>query len=430
MKDFVIKGHICYSQTEKELKIVEDGYLVCKNGKSAGVYTSLPPEYGSFPLTDYGDRLIIPGMVDLHTHAPQFAFRGMCMDLELMDWLAQYTFPEEEKYRDPAYAKKAYAIFADAIRKGATTRAVIFATRHRAATKILMELMEDTGIVSYVGKINMDREAPATLKEESALDSAFNTWGWIHEVRTSFVRTKPILTPRFIPCCSDELMEELRQTQMAWGIPVQSHLSENPGEIDFVRSLRPHNGFYGEAYNDYDLFGINDDIDTNVNTIMAHCVWSTEEEIRLIQKNGVFVAHCPGSNMNLSSGIAPIRNYLEHNIHVGLGSDIAGGHSDSIFRAMTDAIQVSKLYWRYIDPSKSAILFPEAFFMATKGGGAFFGKVGSFEPGYEFDAIILDDSLLAHPQPLTVQQRLERSVYLSLDTTGIAAKYVQGAKLF
>lgn len=430
MKDFVIKGHICYSKTAKELEIAENSYLVCINGKSAGVYPALPAQYRSLPVSDYGNRLIIPGMVDLHMHAPQFAFRGMCMDLELMDWLNQYTFPEEEKYENADYARKAYAIFADALKRSATTRAVIFATRHREATGILMELMENTGIVSYVGKVNMDREAPSPLREKSALDSAFNTWGWIHEVQNRFVRTKPILTPRFIPSCTDALMQELREIQMATGLPVQSHLSENPGEIEFVQSLRPQNDFYGEAYDDYDLFGVNDNADTVVNTVMAHCVWSTPEEIDRIEKNGVFVAHCPASNMNLASGIAPIRKYLDRNILVGLGSDIAGGHSDSIFRAITDAIQVSKIYWRYIDPGCSAVIFPEAFYMATKGGGGFFGKVGSFEEGYELDALVLDDACIPHPQPLTVAQRLERAVYLSVDTKGLLAKYVQGERLF
>ena len=429
MKDFVLKGMICYSKDLKELEIVEKGYLVCKDGKSAGVYTALPQEYHSLPLIDHGEQLIIPGMVDMHIHAPQFAFRGMSMDLELMDWLNQYTFVEEEKYEDLEYAKKAYSMFADALKKGATTRAVIFATRHRAATKLLMELMEETGLVSYVGKVNMDREASEKLTEKSAIDSAFQTWGWINEVKDRFVRTKPILTPRFIPCCTDELMEELRQIQMTYGIPVQSHLSENPGEIDFVHFLRPKNEFYGEAYNDYDLFGVNDNMKTDVQTVMAHCVWSTEEEIQLMRKNGVFVAHCPASNMNLSSGIAPIRKYLDMGIRVGLGSDIAGGHSDSIFRAMTDAIQVSKMYWRYIDQNRRAVTFPEAFYMATKGGGEFFGRVGSFEAGYEFDAVVLDDSSLVHPQPLTAAQRLERAVYLSLDTKGITAKYVRGMQI-
>ena len=428
-KEFVLKGNICYSKTKKELEIVENGYLVCRDGKSAGVYRELPQVYSSLPVVDYGDQLIIPGMVDLHVHAPQFAFRGMSMDLELMDWLNHYTFPEEEKFEDLGYAGKAYAMFADALKAGATTRAVIFATRHAEATKLLMHLMENTGLISYVGKVNMDRESTDRLTEKSALISAFDTWGWLNDIKGCFARTKPILTPRFIPCCTDELMEELRQIQMTYGIPVQSHLSENPGEIEFVHFLRPQNEFYGEVYNDYDLFGKNDDIETDVQTVMAHCVWSTEKELQLIQKNGVYIAHCPASNMNLSSGIAPIRKCLDRDIRVGLGSDIAGGHSDSIFRAMTDAIQVSKLYWRYIDQNSRAVTFPEAFYMATKGGGEFFGAVGSFEPGYELDAVVLDDSTLVHPQPLTVAQRLERAVYLSLDTKGITAKYVQGVQI-
>lgn len=430
MKNFVIKGHICHNTSKTNLEITENGYLVCVDGHSAGVYSTLPQEYKDFELVDYGDKLVIPGMVDMHLHAPQFAFRGMCMDLELMDWLNQYTFPEEEKYEDAEYAQKAYTMFADALKKGATTRAVIFATRHREATKQLMEIMEDTGLVSYVGKVNMDREASEKLEEESALMSAYNTWGWINEVADRFERTKPILTPRFIPCCTDQLMEELHEIQMAYDIPVQSHLSENPGEIDFVHYLRPQNGFYGEAYNDYSLFGVNDDVKTDVKTVMAHCVWSTKEEIQLMRKNGVYVAHCPASNMNLSSGIAPIRNYLDIGIRVGLGTDIAGGHSDSVFRAMTDAIQVSKMYWRYVDPNSSAIIFPEAFYMATRGGGEFFGKVGCFETGFEFDALVLDDTSLVHPQPLTVAQRLERAVYLGLDANGITAKYVQGRQIF
>ena len=133
--------------------------------------------------------------------------------------------------------------------------------------------------------------------------------------------------------------------------------------------------------------------------------------------------------MNLSSGIAPIRKYLDLDMQVGLGSDVAGGHSDSIFRAMTDAIQVSKMYWRHVDQSAKPITFPEAFYMATLGGGAFFGKVGSFEAGYDFDAVVLDDTTLVHPQELNVMERLERAVYLGLDRDGILAKYAAGEQL-
>lgn len=429
MADFVLKGHICYSESKNELITRENAYVVCVGGKSKGVFTELPQQYAVLPLKDYSDCLIVPGMIDLHIHAPQYAFRGMCMDLELMDWLNRYTFPEEAKYMELEYAERAYAIFVNALKASATTRAVVFATRHRPATEILMKLMEESGIASYVGKVNMDREAADVLVEESAAVSASETVQWIEAVKEKYTNTKPILTPRFIPCCSDTLMEHLRQIQMAYGLPVQSHLSESPGEIDFVHFLRPDNAFYGEAYNDYDLFGKNEDNQTDVKTVMAHCVWSTDEEIDLMRKNGVFVAHCPASNMNLSSGIAPIRKYLDLGMNIGLGTDVAGGHSDSIFRAITDAIQVSKMYWRYVDQTMKPITFPEAFYMATLGGGAFFGAVGSFAEGYAFDAVVLDDTALVHPQELSVSERLERAVYLGLDTHGIRAKYVNGEKI-
>ena len=426
---FVIKGNICQTVDPGKLDLHANSFAVCVDGVSKGIFDTLPEEYAQLPFYDFGDALIFPGMVDLHVHAPQYAFRGMCMDLELMDWLNRYTFPEEEKYEDLEYAKRAYGMFVDAMKRGATTRSCIFATRHRYATELLMELMEESGLVSYVGKVNMDREASEALTEDSADMSAYATFGWINATKDKFENTKPILTPRFIPCCTDKLMEELREIQMAYGIPVQSHLSESKGEIEFVRFLRPNNAFYGDSYNEYDLFGKNDDINTDVKTVMAHCVWSTDEEVDLMRKNGVFVAHCPASNMNLTSGIAPIRRYMDLGMNVGLGTDVAGGHSDSVFRAVTDAIQVSKMYFRLVNEAYKPLVFSEAFYLATKGGGAFFGKVGSFEYGYEFDAVIMDDTVLPHPQSLTLSERMERAVYLGLDQKMITAKFVAGRKI-
>ena len=428
-KSFVLKGNICHTKESNKLDLHENSYVVCVDGISKGIFDVLPQEYSNLPLYDYKDSLIFPGMIDLHIHAPQYSFRGMCMDLELMDWLNSYTFPEEEKYEDLEYAKKAYTIFVENMKKGATTRSCIFATRHRNATILLMRLMEESGLISYVGKVNMDRGASEKLVEASADISAYDTFGWINAVLGKFKNTKPILTPRFIPCCTDKLMEELREIQMAYGIPVQSHLSESKGEIEFVKTLRPKNLFYGDAYNEYDLFGKNDDIDTDVKTVMAHCVWSDDEEVELMLKNGVYVAHCPASNMNLTSGIAPIRKYLDKGMNIGLGSDVAGGHSDSIFRAITDAIQVSKMYFKLVDESCKPLKFTEAFYLATKGGGSFFGKVGSFEVGYEFDAIVMDDSVLTHPQKLNLAERMERAVYLGLDEKNIISKFVAGNKI-
>ncbi len=162
---------------------------------------------------------------------------------------------------------------------------------------------------------------------------------------------------------------------------------------------------------------------------MAHCVSSSEEEIELIKERGVFIAHCPQSNTNLSSGIAPVRTYLDRELNVGLGTDVAGGSGESIFRAMADAIQVSKLRWRLKDESLKPLTVEEAFYLGTLGGGSFFGKVGSFLEGYEFDALILDDSGLPHPQVLNLRERLERFIYLS-DDRHLKGKYTGGNRIF
>ena len=425
MKSFIIKGDIIWSKSPAELQAVRDGYLVCEEGVSAGVYEYLPEKYAMLPMLDYHGKLVIPGMVDLHLHAPQYAFRGLGMDLELLDWLKTYTFPEEARYADPAYAEKAYSLFASRMKSSATTRAVIFATVHRDATVLLMDKMEETGLITYVGKVNMDRDAPEAILDESADLSAFNTFGWINETAGKYRRTKPILTPRFIPSCSNALLGELREIAHTYdGIPLQSHLSENPGEVELVHQLMPDTEFYGEGYARFDLFG------KTTPTVMAHCIYSVEKEVELMRENGVFVAHCPSSNMNLCSGIAPIRKYLDLGLHVGLGSDVAAGESESIFGEIRAAIAVSKLYTRYIDAAAKPLTFAEAFDLATRSGGAFFGNVGSFEPGYETDLLVLDDEAEPHPQQLDIPERLERSVYLGIDKNRILTKFAAGERVF
>ena len=423
MINYVLKGNICYSRNKNELNVLEHGYLVCEDGKSAGVYETLPGQYQDYEVKDYGDRIIIPGMTDLHVHAPQYTFRGLNMDLELLEWLNTNTFPEEAKYQNLEYADQAYEIFVDDLKKSATTRACIFGTIHVNGTLCLMDKLEKSGLYTMVGKINMDRNAPEYLVEENARKSVEDTIRWIAESKKRFSHTQPILTPRFIPSCTDELMQKLGELQKEIGLAVQSHLSENQGEIAWVKELCPSSKFYGDAYDQFGLFG------GDCRTIMAHCVSSSEEEIKRMKEKGVFIAHCPASNANLSSGVAPVRRYLEEGLNMGLGSDIAGGTSLSIFEAMGDAVKCSKLRWRMSDETLVPLTFEEVFYLGTMGGGAFFGKVGSFEKGYALDAVVLDDSNLRHPQKLTVKERLERMVYLS-DDRNVVGKYVEGIQLF
>lgn len=419
---FVLKGHICHTPEQGKLEIREDAYAVCADGFCEGIYDKVPERFRDLKVIDCSGKLVIPGMTDLHIHAPQFAYRGTGMDYELLDWLTKVAFPEEARYADPAYALQAYRIFAEKMKRSATTRAVIFGTVHTDATLILMDLMEQSGLVSYVGRVNMDRKSHPALTEKSPRQAAEATARFIDECeKRGYKRTKPILTPRFIPSCTRKLMELLGRIREEYDLPVQSHLSENPLEIKLVSKLEPEAAFYGDAYDRYGLFGRK-----GVKTVMAHCVWSVPEEVERIRENGVWVAHCPSSNMNIKSGIAPVRRYLEQGLRIGLGTDVAGGTSESMFRAVTDAIQVSKLYWRHVDPKARPLTFAEGFWLATKGGGSFFGKAGSFEKGYAFDAVVLDDADEPDARPMPVLDRLERAFYLGLDKTGIVMKITEG----
>ena len=417
---FILRGDLCFSLNPQTLRCVENGYLVCTDGLSQGVFEALPERFENLPLFDYGGKLIVPGLTDLHTHAPQYAFRGLGMDLELLDWLKTYTFREEAKYADLEYAKRAYAAVVRDMLKGPNTRVCLFATVHLPATELLMDMLEESGLVCLVGKVNMDRNSPADIREENAARAAADTRRWLEYCAGRYRNAAPILTPRFVPTCSDTLLWELSALQKEFRVPVQSHLSENRGEIKWVSQLSPSSGFYGEVYEQCGLLG------GDVPTIMAHCVWSGPDEIELLRRKGVYAAHCPQSNENLSSGIAPVRRLLDNGVKTGLGSDVAGGCHTSIFRAMADAISVSKL--RFVYEGDAPLTVNEAFYMGTLGGGSFFGKAGSFEAGYELDALVIDDSSLAAPFPLTIEERLARVIHLS-DDRHIFKKYVRGCSV-
>lgn len=420
----VLHGNILFSKNSKELSIHKNSYLVSINGLIDGIYSEIPTHLKDYNLKDYGNKIIIPGMTDLHIHAPQYVFQGVGMDLELLDWLNTYTFPEESKYSSLSYAHKAYTNFVEKLRKSTTTRACIFATIHADSTLLLMDMLEKSGLSTLVGKVNMDRNSPDTLKEESADIACFNTEKFLLRVLDkNYKNTKAILTPRFIPSCSDELMTKLQNLKDKYDLCVQSHLSENLSEIAWVQELCPWSQFYGDAYDKFNMFG------RNTKTIMAHCVHSPIIEIDRMKENGVFIAHCPESNINLSSGIAPIRTFLDKDMNIGLGSDVAAGTTLNIFKSIAYSIQASKMRWRLQDNSLSPLTVAEGFYLATKGGGEFFGKVGSFDKDYEADIIILDDTRINHNEITSLEKRLERMIYLA-DEREVFAKYVKGSQLF
>lgn len=412
----IYHANIIYTPECNRFKVMPHGYIAVNDGKVEGVYSELPEHLAGCEVTELGDRLLIPAMNDMHVHAPQYRNQGIAMDLELLPWLQNYTFPEELKFADTAYAERMYRRFVHDLWRYGTMRVVAFASVHLESTQLLMRLLDKAGMAGRVGKVNMNRDCPEGL-QESVEDACKACETLVEEFEREDSRVRPIVTPRFIPSCTPEMLQACGEMAKKYGLPVQSHLSENHGEIALVRELEPKSKHYADAYDQYGLFG-------QTPTVMAHCVWSEGDELELLRERGVMVAHCPTSNVNLASGIAPVRRFLEAGVPVGLGSDVSGGHDFSIFRMMVYAVQMSKLRYQQ-DKTCAFLSLAEAFWMATKSAGRFFGKVGSFEPGYDFDALVIDDRELMVDADYSLLQRLERFVYIG-DDRQIAARYCQG----
>lgn len=226
--NFVIKGDICHSLSPSALECVADGYVVCEAGRSAGVFRELPERYAALPVEDCTGRLVLPGLTDLHVHAAQFAYRGTGMDCELLDWLERYAFPEEARFADMGYADTAYERFVEDMRRGPNTRACIFASAHTEATLLLMDKLDASGLSTMVGRVSMDENAPDVLRERDADWAASETRRWLEAAEGRYERTRPVITPRFIPSCSTRLLEALGEIRREYGTAVQSHLVREP----------------------------------------------------------------------------------------------------------------------------------------------------------------------------------------------------------
>ncbi|MCR5366830.1 MAG: amidohydrolase family protein [Prevotella sp.] len=412
----IYKAHILFTKEKDCFEVFENGYIAVEDGCVTGVSTDLASlNSPDAEIIDFGNKLLIPAMNDMHVHAPQVHNQGVAMDLELLPWLQNYTFPEESKYADVNYAERMYRRFIHTQWLFGTMRSVVFGTMHTESTRVLMNLYKEAGMGAMVGKVGMNRNCPETLCED--VDAYIEGQESLIAEATPLVR--PIITPRFVPSCTPELLKACGKLAAKYHLPVQSHLSENTSEIAWVAELEKESTSYGDAYNRYGLFG-------QTPTIMAHCVWTKGSELELMKRNKVMVAHCPTSNFNLSSGLAPVRSFLDEGLPIGLGSDISGGHDLNMFRMLVYAIQVSKMHYQ-LDKSKAFLTLPEIFWIATKSAGSFFGKVGSFEPGYEFDALVIDDEVL-HPDEYSLLHRLERFIYVG-DDRQIVHRFCRGQEV-
>lgn len=416
----IYKAHILFTKQKDHFDVYENGYVaVDDSGRVTGVSSCLDElDSEGAEIVDFGNRLLIPAMNDMHVHAPQVHNQGVAMDLELLPWLQNYTFPEEAKYADTRYAERMYRRFLHTQWLFGTMRSVVFGTVHTESTRLLIQLYQEAGMGALVGKVAMNRNCPEALCED-VKEAVEGNERLIAEFNKPGALVRPIITPRFVPSCTPELLQACGELAKKYRLPVQSHLSENKSEIAWVAELEPDSENYGAAYDQYGLFG-------QTPTIMAHCVWTQGKELELMRRNGVMVAHCPTSNFNIASGMAPIRTFLDEGLHVGLGSDISGGHDLNMFRMLVYAIQVSKMQYQQ-NHDKAFLTLPEIFWIATKSAGSFFGKVGSFEPGYEFDALVIDDEVL-HPDEYSLLHRLERFIYLG-DDRQILHRFCRGKEV-
>ena len=415
----IIKGNIISADELGKISIFEHSYLVSENGRIAGIFKELPEKYKGEKIDDFADALVMQSFSDMHLHAPQYAMLGMGMDLPLLDWLNTYTFPTEAHFKDKRLARKIYRDLAKKLIENGTTRVAMFSSLHLGSTIVLMEELEKAGVCGYVGKVNMDRNSPEILSEGTA-KSVRDTLKWI-ELSKKFNNVKPIITPRFTPSCTNKLMKRLGEIAKEYDLPIQSHLSENTGEIAWVKELHPDCKEYWQTYKKYNLW--------NSKTLMAHCVHSSKEELGAIKKAGVYVVHCASSNENLTSGYAQVRKMLDNNIKVVLGSDIAGGDHLSMFDNVSATIRASKARNILEDHKVDFLTVEEAFYLATSAANSFFGELPGLAKGNALNVIVLDDSKLVSVKELSVKERFERMIYLRQDKA-IKAVYSNGKKIY
>ena len=411
-------GNIVYAKSGDELAEHKDSYIAVDNGIVEGIYPVVPEKYQGVPVTDYGDDVIIPAFTDLHVHAPQYPQRALHMDILLNEWLNTYIFPLEAKYADPAFAHAVYDAFLDDLVKHGTMHAVIFGTIHRETTGYLVDRMEERGLYGYISKVNMDTDSPEALCEDTK-ESLLETEKFLDQYMSN--RTaKPILAPRFAPTCSWELLTGLGEIARKYGAGVQTHLVESLWEARESVKRYPECGSDTGIYEKAGLLGYGP-------FFGAHFIYPTEDDIRVMKKYNGWAIQCPEATVNVIAGIMPTAALAEEGIRLGIGSDITGGHTPAIYTQIAKSVQFSKIKAFYEPEENKAITFAQAFYMGTKQSGAAFGNVGSLEPGYAFDALVIGG--VQDPfMKITPVQTVERFCYLG-ESSNIRARYLHGRKI-
>lgn len=337
----------------------------------------------------------LPGFVDLHIHAPQYPQLGAALDVPLETWLHVHTFPLEARYADAAFAQRVYGTLVRDLLANGTTTAVMFATIHVAASLTLAACAIETGLRAIVGKVAMDDPScPDYYRDPSAQAAIEATQGFVEAVRAlpgaEFGRVLPAVTPRFVPACTDAALEGLGRLARDCACHVQTHVSESDWEHGFVRERTGLSD--ARALDRFGLLGRR--------SVLAHGGFLDEDDLGLVRMRGAGVAHCPISNAYFQNAVFPLRAALDKGVRVGLGSDVSGGPTASIFETLRAAVASARMLEDGVDPALprdrrgrpgSRIDWREAFFLATAGGADVLDlPVGRFAPGCRFDALLVD----------------------------------------
>jgi guanine deaminase len=444
-RSLIFHGTFIYSTSLETVEIIKNGLMVINpTGCISDLHRNIAAQEAAHLIASLNPGLeytihylqpgtfLIPGFVDTHNHAPQWAQRGLGRGLQILDWLDTITFPNEAKFANLGHAQRIYADCVDGFLKQGITTASYYGSLHGPATLALAQICQAKGQRALVGKCNMDRNCPEFYREESAEDSLFATRELISRVTTMCeepeLLVRPIITPRFAITCSPELLRGLGDMAKKENLPIQTHFNEAQSEIDATLSLFPE--FKNEA-DLYESFGLLTD-----RSILAHCTHMTEYEMGRLKSLECGVAHCPIANTTVGGGFmaAPIREFLRRGIKVGLGTDSGGGFSSSILDAMRQAFIVSNAREMLTKGQDPTLSVDECFYLATLGGARVCGlgdKIGSFEVGKEFDAIVVS-VVGEHKGVVTIVEEEDsvRTVFEKFLMTGddrnIAEVYVRG----
>lgn len=327
-------------------------------------------------VVDYGQGLIMAGFVDAHAHYPQTAMIAS-WGKRLIDWLNSYTFPEEMKFSNRSYAAEIAGRYLDLTARHGTTTIASFTTIHPGSVDALFEAAKARGQRIVAGKTCMDRNAPDGLQDtaQRAYDESKYLIGNWHGVD----RITYAITPRFSPTSTPEQLQMLGEL---WAehpdCLMQTHLSEQTDEIEWVMGLYPDARDYLDTYEAYGLLG--------ARGLYGHAIHLKDREIARLKDVGAAVVHCPTSNTFIGSGLFDMKGLKEQRISVGLATDTGGGSSFSMLRTMAAAYEVGQLRHNAIHPS-------QLLWLGTQGSAQALhldDKIGNLAPGLEADIVVLD----------------------------------------